>query len=143
MLDTFVELKLFCHLSSSNTFTVNTKFPLCSELTELKMADDRQTMYNGFNDKCAHSAELFEIAKNFLKLTFAGDCREAKFLCNRCQNRRMLSEYEMSNHIAKYRFIPNYLVWHQHGEVQAPAASDGSDDEDQMLRAEVPRMEGK
>jgi hypothetical protein len=28
----------------------------------------------------------------------------------------------------------NYLVWHQHGEVQAPAAaeSDESDDEDQM-----------
>jgi hypothetical protein len=50
------------------------------------------------------------------------------------QNRRMLSEYKMSGYIAKHRFIPNYLLWHQHGEVQAPAAaeSDGSDDEDQM-----------
>jgi hypothetical protein len=40
----------------------------------------------------------------------------------------------MSGHIAKHRFMLNYLVWHQHGEVQAPAAaeSDGSDDEDQM-----------
>jgi hypothetical protein len=30
--------------------------------------------------------------------------------------------------------MPNYLVWHQHGEVQAaaPAESDGRDDEDQM-----------
>jgi hypothetical protein len=30
--------------------------------------------------------------------------------------------------------MPNYLVWHQHGEVQAPAAdeSDGSDDVDRM-----------
>jgi hypothetical protein len=38
----------------------------------------------------------------------------------------------MSDHIAKYIFMPNYLVWHQHGEVQAPAAAklDGSDDED-------------
>jgi hypothetical protein len=46
----------------------------------------------------------------------------------------MLSEYEMSDHIAKHGFMPNYLVWHQHGEVQAPAAaeSDGRDDEDQM-----------
>jgi hypothetical protein len=46
----------------------------------------------------------------------------------------MLSEYEMSGHIAKHGFIPNYLVWHQHGEVQAtaPAESDRSDDEDQM-----------
>jgi hypothetical protein len=32
----------------------------------------------------------------------------------------------MSDHIAKYRFMPNYLVWHQHGEVQVatPAESD-------------------
>jgi hypothetical protein len=28
-----------------------------------------------------------------------------------------MSEYEMSSHIAKYRFISNYLVWPQHGEV--------------------------
>jgi hypothetical protein len=40
----------------------------------------------------------------------------------------------MSGHITKHEFIPNYLVWHQHGEVQAPttAESDRSDDEDQM-----------
>jgi hypothetical protein len=34
------------------------------------MADDRQTMYDGFNDKGAYSSEWFEITKNFLKLTF-------------------------------------------------------------------------
>jgi hypothetical protein len=46
----------------------------------------------------------------------------------------MLSEYDMSGHIAKHGFIPNYLVWHQHGEVQATTSFelDGSDDEDQM-----------
>jgi hypothetical protein len=46
----------------------------------------------------------------------------------------MLPEHEMSGHITKHRFMPNYLVWHQHEEVQAPIAaeSDGSDDEDQM-----------
>jgi hypothetical protein len=46
----------------------------------------------------------------------------------------MLSEYEMFDHIAKYEFMLNYLVWHEHGEVQAgtPAESDGSNDEDQM-----------
>jgi hypothetical protein len=40
----------------------------------------------------------------------------------------------MSGHIAKHRFMLNYLVWHQHGEVQAasPAESDGRDDEDRM-----------
>jgi hypothetical protein len=46
----------------------------------------------------------------------------------------MMFEYEMSGHIAKHRFMSNYLVWHQHGEVQAVALTelDGSDDEDQM-----------
>jgi hypothetical protein len=83
-------------------------------------------MYDRFNDKCAHSAEWFKIVKNLLKLAFAGDHCEAKCPCNRCRNRRMLSESEMSGHIAKHRFMPNYLVWHQHGDVQAttPAQSD-------------------
>jgi hypothetical protein len=46
----------------------------------------------------------------------------------------MLSEYEMSGHIGKHEFMLNYLVWHQHGEVQAPAVaeSDRSDDQDRM-----------
>jgi hypothetical protein len=50
----------------------------------LKMADDQRVMYDGFNYKGAHTVEWFEVAKNFLKLAFAGDCREAKCLCNRC-----------------------------------------------------------
>jgi hypothetical protein len=91
-------------------------------------------MYKGFSDKGAHSAEWFEVAKSFLKLAFAGDRHEAKCLCNRCQNRRMLSEYEMCDHLAKHGFMSNYLVWHQHREVQAvaPAESDGSNDEDRI-----------
>jgi hypothetical protein len=83
----------------------------------LKMADDRRAMYDGFRDKGAHSTEWFDIAKNFLKLAFAGDCREVKCSCNRHQNRRIFSEYEISDHITNYRFMPNYLVWHQHREV--------------------------
>jgi hypothetical protein len=46
------------------------------------MVDDWQTMYDEFSDKGAHSAEWFEIAKNFLKLVFAGDHRESKCPCN-------------------------------------------------------------
>jgi hypothetical protein len=87
-------------------------------------------MYDGFSDKGAHSAEWFEVVKNYLKLAFASDCREARCPCNSCQNRRMLSEYDMCGHIAKHGFMLNYLVWHKHGEVQAaaPAESDRSDD---------------
>jgi hypothetical protein len=58
-------------------------------------------MYDKFSDKGAHSAKWFEIAKNFLKLAFAGDRCEVKCPWNRCPNRKMLSEYEMSGHIAK------------------------------------------
>jgi hypothetical protein len=91
-------------------------------------------MYDRFSDKGAHSIEWFEIAKNFLKLAFASHHREAKCRCNRCQNSRILSKYEMSYHIAKHLFMPNYLVWHQHGEVQAPTTAewDRNDDEDRM-----------
>jgi hypothetical protein len=39
------------------------------------MADDRRVMYDRFSDKGEHSAEWFEIAKNFLKLAFGGDRR--------------------------------------------------------------------
>jgi hypothetical protein len=35
------------------------------------MAGNRQTMYDELSDKGAHSAEWFEILKNFLKLAFA------------------------------------------------------------------------
>jgi hypothetical protein len=40
----------------------------------------------------------------------------------------------MSGHIAKHGFMPNYLVWDQHGEVQALAVTelDGSDVKDRM-----------
>jgi hypothetical protein len=89
-------------------------------------------MYDGFSDKGAHSAEWFDVAKNFLNLAFADDHCEAKCPCNRCRTRRMLCEYEISSHIAKHEFMSNYLVWQQHGEVQvpAPAESGGSDDVD-------------
>jgi hypothetical protein len=45
-----------------------------------------------------------------------------------------LSEYEISAHLIKKGFMSNYLVWHQHEEVQPPVAdeSDENDDKDQM-----------
>jgi hypothetical protein len=96
------------------------------------MANDKRMMYDEFSDKSAHSVEWFEFTKNFLKLAFASDHREVKCPCNRCQNRWMLFKYKMSGHIAKQGFMPNYLVWHQHRGVQAPAAdeSDGINGED-------------
>jgi hypothetical protein len=40
----------------------------------------------------------------------------------------------MSTHLAKKGFMSNYLVWHQHGEVQPPVADEsvGNKDVDQI-----------
>jgi hypothetical protein len=69
-------------------------------------------MYDGFNDTGKHSTEWVWITKEFLKLAFAGGRREASWLCSRCENRRVLSDYEMSAHLAKKGFMSNYLLWH-------------------------------
>jgi hypothetical protein len=76
------------------------------------MVDDRRAMYDGFSYKGAHSTEWFEIVKTLLKLAFAGDHCEAKCMCNRCWNRRILSEYQIFGHIVKQEYMSNYLVWH-------------------------------
>jgi hypothetical protein len=47
---------------------VNTRFPSRSEPMVLKMAKDRQVMYDRLGDRGAHSTEWFDVAKNFLKL---------------------------------------------------------------------------
>jgi hypothetical protein len=98
------------------------------------MADEQRAIYDGFSDIGKHSAEWVRITKEFLKLAFASGHREASCPCSRCENKSILSEYEMSAHLAKKGFISNYLLWHQHGEVQPVAAdeSDGKDDVDRM-----------
>jgi hypothetical protein len=55
------------------------------------------------------------------------------FPCTRCENKRMLSKYEVSAHLAKKGFMSNYLLWHQHGEVQ-PVVADESDGNDDVYR---------
>jgi hypothetical protein len=69
-----------------------------------------------FSDTGEHSTKWVWITKEFLKLGFVDGHLEASCLCSRCENRRMLSEYEMSAHLAKKGCTSNYLVWHQHGQ---------------------------
>jgi hypothetical protein len=98
------------------------------------MADEQWTMFDGFSDTGKHSVEWVQITKEFLKLGFAGGRHESSCPCSRCENRRMLLEYEMTAHLTKKGFMSNYPVWHQHGEVQPVVAdeSDGNDGVDQM-----------
>jgi hypothetical protein len=98
------------------------------------MADERQAMYDGFSDTGKYSVEWVWIMKGFLKLGFAGGHREASCPCSKCENRRMLSKYAMSGHLAKKGFMVNYLLWHQHGEVRPVVAdeSNGNNDVNRM-----------
>jgi hypothetical protein len=64
-------------------------------------------MYDGFNDTGKHSTEWVRINKKFLKLAFAGGRREASCPYSRCENRSMLSKYEISAHLAKKEFMSN------------------------------------
>jgi hypothetical protein len=98
------------------------------------VADERRAMYDGFSDTVKHSTEWVRITKEFLKLAFVGGRHEASCPCSRCENRRMLSEYEMSTHLSKKGFMSNYLLWQQHREVQPAVVdeSDGNDDVDRM-----------
>jgi hypothetical protein len=94
------------------------------------MVDEQRAMYDRFSDTGKHTIEWVQITKEFLKLAFAGGHHEASCPCSRCEKRRMLSEYEMSVHLAKKRFMSNYLLWHQHREVKPTVAdeSDGNND---------------
>jgi hypothetical protein len=75
-----------------------------------------------------------KLSNGFLKLAFPGGHCEASCPWSKCENRRMLLEYEMSGHLAKKGFMSSYLLWHQHGEVRPAVAdeSDGNDDVDRM-----------
>jgi hypothetical protein len=74
-------------------------------------------MYDRFSDAGKHVVKWVRITKEFLKLAFAGGRREASCPCSRCENRTMLSEYEISAHLTKKGFMSNYLLCHQHGDV--------------------------
>jgi hypothetical protein len=75
-----------------------------------KMDDERRTMYDRFSDIGKHSIEWVRITKEFLKLAFAGSRHEASCPCSRCENRRMLSEYEMpwSNNVS---ILATWYLW--------------------------------
>jgi hypothetical protein len=65
------------------------------------MDEEQRVIYDGFSDTDKHFVELVRIINEFLKLAFTGGRHEASRPCSMCENRRMLSEYEMSAHLAK------------------------------------------
>jgi hypothetical protein len=97
-------------------------------------------MYDRFSDTGKHSAEWVRITKEFLKLAFAGVHCEVSCPCTRCENRRMLREYEMYAHAAKKEFMLNYLLWlADESVVRVPYGNQSLEalDEDVLLLATV------
>jgi hypothetical protein len=99
------------------------------------MADNRRVMYDIFNKKSGHSAEWVRIVKEFLNQAFAGFRRVAKCPYTICRNYRFLNQDEVQVHLCQEGFMPNYLVWRDHGEVEPPVVgteSDRNEDDDRM-----------
>jgi hypothetical protein len=74
------------------------------------MSDDRRRdMY----DPCV------KVVEEFVDRAFIGEPHVVKCLCSKCQNLIRLKKSDPSIHLCKYGFNPNYVVWHEHGEVDA------------------------
>jgi hypothetical protein len=99
------------------------------------MAEDGRAMYGRLSHKGGHSIEWVQIIKYFLKQAFPSGRRVAKCPCKICWNNRFLTWDEVQVHLCQKGFMPNYLVWPEHGEVEPPvkcAESDRNEDEDRM-----------
>jgi hypothetical protein len=64
-----------------------------------------------------------------------------KCLCRKCQNFAFLLKNDIKIHHCKNGFMPNYLVWCEHREVEPTAESDRTEDKEQMdeMIAEISR----
>jgi hypothetical protein len=96
------------------------------------MGDDRRrAMYDGFDSVThRHSDAWVRVTDEFMVLAFAGDARFAKCPRRECQNLIRLIKVEVSYHVFKHGFMPNYLVCREHGEVETIVKSDGDQDVD-------------
>jgi hypothetical protein len=113
------------------------------------MGDDRRrAMYDGFDSVThGHSDAWVRVVDEFVALAFAGDAPFAKCPCRECRKLIWLKKVEVSYHVLKHGFMPNYLVCHEHGEVETTVESDEDQDVDRMdnmvddIRNEYPELQ--
>jgi len=53
--------------------------------------------------------------------------------CSICGNFKRQNEYNLSHHLVKNGFVPNYFIWTYHGENAPPPANEGYDDSDHLV----------
>jgi hypothetical protein len=103
----------------------------------LEMDDNRiRVMYDGFNSvTLGHSEEWVRVAKQFVDLVFSGGPHVVKCPCTKCRNFKYVRKAEgLEHHLCKNGFMPNYLVWRSHGEVEHNITElDRIDDEEDMM----------
>ena len=82
------------------------------------MGDDRSVMYDGWRKDGAHSKEWQAVAQSFLQHAFSvAPGIVVSCPCNYCQNRVYHEKHEIEQHLCRWGFMPNYLVWRRHGEL--------------------------
>jgi hypothetical protein len=68
-------------------------------------------MYDYFNgDTLGKSDAWVKVVDEFMAHAFVGEPRVAKCPCTRCRNLILLDKFDLSIHICKYGFKPDYLV---------------------------------
>lgn len=60
-----------------------------------------------------------KVAEELVDRAFIGEPHVVKCPCSKCQNLIRLKKSDPSIHLCKYGFNPNYVLWHEHGEVDA------------------------
>ena len=96
------------------------------------MVVDRSAMYSGWRDDGGHTAEWGEITNAFVRHAFASGAIVVKCPCSRCRNFKLMHDNEVQLHLCKYGFMPDYLVWREHGEGHHNVESIRNEDEDRM-----------
>ncbi|WVZ52091.1 LOW QUALITY PROTEIN: hypothetical protein U9M48_003183 [Paspalum notatum var. saurae] len=81
-----------------------------------RQSDDRRAMYDGWRSDGAHSKEWAQITNAFLNHAFAGPARVVLYPCCLCVNHDYHHKEQVKEHLCKYGFMPNYMVWNKHGE---------------------------
>ncbi|WVZ54027.1 hypothetical protein U9M48_004896 [Paspalum notatum var. saurae] len=81
------------------------------------MGDNRKAMYEGWRKNGAHSRERQAVVEDFLKQAFKV-ARGPVTLCPclDCKNGSYKTRHVMEEHLCRFGFMPDYLVWHKHGE---------------------------
>ncbi|WVZ61404.1 hypothetical protein U9M48_011283 [Paspalum notatum var. saurae] len=89
------------------------------------MGDNRKAMYEGWRKNGAHSRQWEAICQDFLKQAFKvarGPVMPCP--CLDCKNNTYKTRHVMEEHLCKFGFMPDYLVWHMHGEKAHPRISE-------------------